>query len=136
MTTDIDRSPMRSLEDTVEFNVPGPVTVTDGTDTLNIGGPKQRAVLSMLVAHYGRPVSNDAIAEAVYGDDATPRSRRNVQTYVSPLRSVIGDVIKKQGKGWFLDVDRASIDALAFEDLCRTWPLRAPRRQVGSFAKL
>lgn len=107
----------RMLDHPVEFNVLGPVTVVDGAESLNIGGPKQRTVLAMLIASHGRPVSNDVIAEAVYGVDASSRNRRNVQTYVSTLRSIVGDVIVKQGSGWFLDVDRSQIDSLAFENL-------------------
>ncbi|MCZ6505251.1 MAG: AfsR/SARP family transcriptional regulator, partial [Actinobacteria bacterium] len=107
----------RRLETSVEFNALGPVTVTDGADSLNIGGPKQRTVLAMLIAHAGRPVSNDLIAEAVYGEDLPDRGRRRVQTYVSTLRSIIGDVVVKDGRGWSLRVDRDQIDALRFEDL-------------------
>lgn len=71
----------------------------------------------MLIAHAGRPVSNDLIAEAVDGEDLPDRGRRRVQTYVSTLRSIIGDVVVKDGRGWSLRVDRDQIDALRFEDL-------------------
>lgn len=49
----------RRLETSVEFNALRPVTVTDGADSLKHRGPKQRTVLAMLIAHAGRPVSND-----------------------------------------------------------------------------
>ena len=101
----------------VEFNVLGPVTVVDVADSLNIGGPKQRTVLAMLIAHAGRPVSADALVEAVYAEDSSGRARRRIQTYVSTLRSVIGDVITKERGGWSLQVDRQAVDALRFEDL-------------------
>ncbi|MCZ6504509.1 MAG: BTAD domain-containing putative transcriptional regulator, partial [Actinobacteria bacterium] len=107
----------RRFETSVEFNALGPVTVTDGADSLNIGGPKQRTVLAMLIAHAGRPVSNDLIAQAVYGEDRPERGRRTVQTYVSTLRSIVGDVVVKDGRGWSLRVDRDQIDTLRFEDL-------------------
>ena len=59
----------------------------------------------------------DAIGQAVYGDDASTRSRRAVQTYVSSLRSVVGEVIAKEGAAWSLVVDRAAVDVSRFEDL-------------------
>lgn len=107
----------RRVDSPVKFNVLGPVTVVDGTGSLNIGGPKQRTVLAMLIAHVGRPVSNDLIVEAVYGEDSPDRGRRRVQTYVSTLRSIVGDVIVKEGSGWALRVDRSRVDAVRFEDL-------------------
>lgn len=101
----------------MRFHVLGPLTVAEGTDSLNLGGPKQRTVLAMLIAHAGRQVSADVIVEAVYGLDAEPRSRRTVQTYVSTLRRQLGDLIAKGTQGWLLEVDRADIDAAEFEDL-------------------
>jgi predicted ATPase/DNA-binding SARP family transcriptional activator len=71
----------------------------------------------MLIAYAGKPVSNDLLVEAVYGGDAADRGRRRVQTYVSTLRSVVGDVIVKSGDGWFLSVAREQIDALRFQDV-------------------
>ena len=117
MTSSTERVAGRRVAISVEFNVLGPVTVTEGTSSLNIGGPKQRTVLAMLIAYAGRPVSADAIAEAVYEDDAATRGRRRVQTYVSTLRSIVGEVIEKDGPGWSIQVDRSQIDALRFEDL-------------------
>ena len=101
----------------MDFNVLGPVTVTEGSDSLNIGGPKQRTVLAMLISRAGQPLTADAIGQAVYGDDASARSRRAVQTYVSSLRSVVGEVIVKDGAAWSLVADRAAVDATRFEDL-------------------
>ncbi|HEX6299678.1 MAG TPA: BTAD domain-containing putative transcriptional regulator [Acidimicrobiia bacterium] len=110
----------------MEFNVLGPVTVVEGTEWLNVGGPKQRTVLAILIAEHGRSVSNDVIAEAVYGPEATPRNRRTVQTYVSTLRSIVGEVITKAGSGWSLNVDRFDVDALRFEDLYESGRNAAP----------
>ena len=68
----------------------GPVGVSDGSASLALGGPKQRVVLAALIAHAENPVTADALARAVYGEDAPGRSRRSIQTYVSTLRSVVG----------------------------------------------
>jgi DNA-binding SARP family transcriptional activator/serine/threonine protein kinase/WD40 repeat protein len=110
----------RRVDGVVRFGVLGPVTVTEGTTTLNIGGPKQRAVLAKLIAYAGDPVSVDSIIEAVWGDAAASNAKRIVQTYVATLRSEVGDAIVKAGSGWRLDVARDQIDAAVFEDLYRT----------------
>ena len=101
----------------VYYGVLGPVEVSEKGRRLHAGGPKQRAVLAMLIERVGHPVSTDALVDGVYGGDAPDGARRNVQTYVSNLRSVVGDVIKPAGSGYVLGVDRDHIDALAFEDL-------------------
>ena len=101
----------------MEFNVLGPVTVTSGYDSLNIGGPKQRTVLAMLISRAGQSLTADAIAQAVYGEDTPTKGRRMVQTYVSALRSAVGDVIVKDGAAWSLQADRAMADITRFEDL-------------------
>ena len=101
----------------MEFNVLGPVTVTAGSESLPIGGPKPRTVLAMLVSRAGQRVTIEFIAQALYGEDAPERSRRLVQTYVSSLRKVVGDVIVKDGTGWCLTVDRGDVDATRFEGI-------------------
>lgn len=101
----------------VEFHVLGPVTVTSGYESLRIGGPKQRTVLAMLISRAGQSLSADVLASAVYGDDVPERSRRLIQTYVSTLRSVVGDVIAKNSIGWSLVAEPADVDAARCYDL-------------------
>jgi len=104
----------------MKFSILGPIRVTDGERLLNIGGPKQRTVLAILIAGGGRAVSSDVIAEAVYGDELPGRYRRNIQTYVSTLRSVVGDAITKDGDGWVFHAETPQVDALEFEEIYRS----------------
>ena len=85
-----------------------------------LGGPKQRGVVAVLVAAAGHPVSVDGLLQATYGEDAAPTSRATLQTYVSNLRNALGDVIVRQGDGYFVDCTNSAIDAAAFEDAYRT----------------
>jgi DNA-binding SARP family transcriptional activator/WD40 repeat protein/serine/threonine protein kinase len=116
VSTAVAANPVRKLNSKVKFGVLGELTVTAGTP-LHVGGPKQRTVLAMLIAHADHPVSVDSIIEAVWGEGAALNARRTVQTYVATLRGELGDVIVKSGSGWRLDVDRELIDACSFEDL-------------------
>lgn len=111
----------------VEVGVLGPVSLRQGEEQLPVGGPKQQAVLAMLAARAGDVVSADLIAQALYGEDAPDRARRRVQTYVSNLRSVVGDLITRTGPGWSLSADARSIDAQRFEDACAAAEGLAPR---------
>ncbi|MFV2000768.1 MAG: BTAD domain-containing putative transcriptional regulator, partial [Acidimicrobiia bacterium] len=81
-----------------------------------MGGPKQRAVLALLIANAGRSVSTGTLIEGVYGDHPPQGARRSIQTYVSNLRGELGDVIKGTNDGYELAVERDRVDALVFED--------------------
>ena len=111
-------------DQTVDYRVLGPFEVLVDGVPLALGGPKQRGVVAVLIAHAGRPVSVDTLLQAIYGEDAAPTSRATLQTYVSNLRHALGDVIVRQGDAYFVDCNSSTIDAVAFEDAYRaasTW---------------
>ena len=100
-----------------DFLVLGPVEVYREGVAVPVGGPKQRSVLAMLIAHAGRKISLDRVIEAVYGEAAPGGARHSVQTYISTLRHDLGDVIRKEPGGYLLEVDLTAIDAVRFETL-------------------
>ena len=53
----------------MEYRLLGPLGVTRDGTPLELGPPKQRAVLAMLLLERGRVVSTDRLCEAVWGDD-------------------------------------------------------------------
>lgn len=100
----------------MKFKVLGPVTAADGDGPVRLGSTKQRTVLAMLIAGGGRQVSIDSIIDAVWGDAPIANAKRNVQTYIATLRSIVGGAIVREGNGWRLVAEREDVDALAFED--------------------
>lgn len=101
----------------VEFRVLGPVQALQEGTPLPLGGPKQRTVLALLIAARGKPVSTDALLANLYGEDATPKARRTLQTFVSNLRNVVGERLTRVGDGYLLEADQ--VDAEDFETLYR-----------------
>ncbi len=95
----------------------GPVEVVTGDERHELGGPKQRTVLSLIVAAGGQQVSTDALVHELYGDDASPNARRSIQTFVSTLRRELGDLIVGTTGGYRLQEPAGTIDAQQFEDL-------------------
>jgi SARP family transcriptional regulator, regulator of embCAB operon len=71
------------------FGVLGPLQVTAGGTRMNLGAPKQRAVLAMLVINRNRPVSVDALIGAVWDEDPVPAARVSIQSHVSNLRRLL-----------------------------------------------
>lgn len=73
----------------MEFRVLGPLEVLEAGTPLPLGGPKQRAVLARLLLDAGLPVSTDALAESVWGEDPPEHARATLQVYVANLRRVL-----------------------------------------------
>jgi WD40 repeat protein/DNA-binding SARP family transcriptional activator len=99
----------------VNVRVLGPVEVLSDGVVVRLGGPKQRTVLALLAAEVGTPVSIEALIDGVWGDEPTPGARSTLQTYVSNLRSAIGDVIVRDDGGYRLVAEPESVDAVEFE---------------------
>lgn len=104
----------------MRIGILGPLEVRDTGGQLPLGGRQQRAVLAMLALQANRVVTIDELLEGIWGDRATDGSVNVLQVYVSRLRKLGGDAgipIHRHGPGYTLQVDRHSLDLLAFRDL-------------------
>jgi predicted ATPase/DNA-binding SARP family transcriptional activator len=102
----------------LDFRVLGPLEVVSNGQSLRLGGPKQRALLALLVFEAGELVPTDRIVEEVW-QGTRGGSARSVQVYVSELRKVLGDAGRIVGEsgGYRLAVEPDQIDASRFERL-------------------
>jgi DNA-binding SARP family transcriptional activator/WD40 repeat protein len=103
----------------MEFRVLGPLEVVREGDHLALGGPKQRAVLALLLARAGNQVPTDTLIYGIYGDAAPERAHRSIHTYVSNLRGELNGVVEREGDGYVLRAEPAQIDAVRFEGQVR-----------------
>lgn len=71
------------------FGVLGPLSMTVNGNPVPLGAPKQRAVLAMLLINRNRPVSVDALIDALWEQDPVPAARTSIQSYVSTLRRLL-----------------------------------------------
>ncbi|MER7700786.1 MULTISPECIES: BTAD domain-containing putative transcriptional regulator [unclassified Streptomyces] len=103
----------------MDFGVLGPLTVWRGGVPLELGTPKGRLLLAVLLSRPGRPVPDDALVEAVWGEERPKSATKNVQTYVHRLRHRLGEPgrIIREGRGYRLRADRDELDSARFEDL-------------------
>jgi DNA-binding SARP family transcriptional activator len=104
----------------VDLLVLGPVEVRNHGEPVPIGGPKQRAILALLAAEVGHPVSLDRMVDDVYGEEASDGARHSARTLISMIRRELGDIVQKQGSGYVLMVEPSTIDAFRFEEQVRT----------------
>jgi DNA-binding SARP family transcriptional activator len=109
----------------IDFRVLGPLEVEVDGNVVDLGGPRLRALLALLVAAPGRPVSVSALVEGLWGQRAPQDADRTVRTYMSRLRKALlpasaapaADVILTRPPGYLLLPDPETIDAVRFERL-------------------
>ncbi len=123
----------------------------DGTDDkLQLGQPRQLAVLGVLAVRANRVVSRSELIDAVWGDQPPASAESGVYTYVAGLRRVLepgrlrgrdrsgsrresASVLVSVGGGYMLRLAPAAIDAVAFEQaLARCRGMRAAGNLTGA----
>lgn len=104
----------------MDFRILGSFEVVSDGQAAELGPPKQRAVLAVLLLHANEIVPTDRLIELVWGD-RPPRTAAH-SIYVSDLRKVLeplagGPLIVTRPPGYVLRADPDSIDARRFERL-------------------
>ncbi|HZX54434.1 MAG TPA: BTAD domain-containing putative transcriptional regulator, partial [Ilumatobacteraceae bacterium] len=81
------------------------------------GGPQQRRVLALLLQRAGHAVSTDRMVDCLWADGEAPDGAdRSVMTYVSRLRTSLGDqVVERAHDGYRLVLNGDTLDANEFE---------------------
>lgn len=89
----------------------------DGTP-VPLGAGTERALVALLAVQAGRPVTTDAIVEALWGEQPRSSAREMVRTYVARVRKHLGGALRRVDGGYELAVSPDAIDAICFERLC------------------
>ncbi len=110
----------------LDYGILGPLLVTATGEPVDIGGPKQRAVLALLLIHANRPLTSDQMIDALWGEHPPSTALATLQSYISNLRRALeperparaeAKVLQKNGGGYQLAVEPDRVDALRFERL-------------------
>lgn len=107
----------------MDFRLLGPLEVVSARGPVSLGGPKQRAVLAMLLLEANRVVSVERLIEGIWGESPADGAPATLQVYISSLRKVLEStkgqhrVLVSQRPGYVLRVDPERIDALRFEQM-------------------
>jgi DNA-binding SARP family transcriptional activator len=94
------------------------VAARDGRE-LGLGGPKQRAVLALLLVEAGQVVPAEYLAEVLWRGDPPPGAAKTLRSYVSRLRSLLDPeaALVARGGGYAITVAPDRVDASRFERL-------------------
>jgi hypothetical protein len=102
----------------MQFRVLGPLEVVEDGRSLVLGGPKQRAVLALLVLEANRPLSKDWLIDAIWGAQPPVSASHTLDSYISRLRRLLGpDRLVRRPAGYELRVDAGELDLSTFADL-------------------
>jgi DNA-binding SARP family transcriptional activator len=105
----------------VRFRVLGAFEAHGPDGPLDLGGPKRRALLALLVLRAGQATSVESIVDALWGEHAPAGAPKTVRTYVSQLRKQLGAAAGRPpfaaGSGRYELVIADDVDAVEFEQL-------------------
>jgi len=108
---------------------------------LQLGSPKQRALLGFLLLHANEPVSRDRLVDELWGDAAPPTVNAALSGYLTKLRRALanGDedaVLATRAPGYVLQVDPEALDAAVFDRLVEEGRAALARGEAGEAAAL
>lgn len=115
----------------------GPLEVRRGDRILTareLGGPKQRQILEVLLLELGTPVSKDRLVELLWRDRPPAAALQNLESYVSVLRRALQPGAGRSGPlrtangGYVMDDASVELDAHRFERLTEQARHSSPER--------
>jgi DNA-binding SARP family transcriptional activator len=108
------------MQGEVRFAVLGPVRAWRGEAELDLGQPKQRAVLAALLVREGAQVTLEELIDGLWGDEAPATAAKVIRSYIYQLRLVLGrdgtGHIRSAGGGYVLEPG-PRLDLARFADL-------------------
>jgi ABC-type transport system substrate-binding protein/DNA-binding SARP family transcriptional activator/streptogramin lyase len=103
----------------MEFRLLGPLEVCSDGEPIALAGPKQRAILTILLLDANQVVPRARLLAEVWGERA-PGSEHSLDVQISRLRKALGsagegNALMRRGRGYFLRVEDGSLDLARFE---------------------
>ncbi len=116
----------------MQYRILGPLEVVSDGGSQPLGGPKQRALLALLLVHRNEVLGCERIVAELWGETPPPTAVKTVQVYVSRFRRALGeDVVERGPAGYVLNTRPDEVDADRFErllaDAGRSEPAQAAR---------
>ena len=103
-----------------DFRILGELEVLRDGAPVNLGSPRQRALIARLLINPGEVVSTDRLVEDLWLGDVPETVRHTLHVYVSRVRKALGDdrtKLQRRGTGYCFSVEPDELDASRFERL-------------------
>jgi DNA-binding SARP family transcriptional activator len=102
----------------LDYRILGPVEVAGEDGPVALGGPRQRALLGLLLTHSGETLATDRIVDDLWGETPPATATTSLQNFVSQLRKILGtETLVTKAPGYRLEIEPEQLDALRFEQL-------------------
>ena len=105
----------------MEFRVLGPLEILEDGRAVAITGPRERALLAVLLVRPGEVVSADRLIDLLWDDDGPANAPNALQAVVARVRKALGpagkDLLVTRKPGYALAVGHDQVDAVRFEGL-------------------
>ena len=121
----------------MEFRVLGPVEVEGDGLVVELGGPRERALLARLIMAANHVVGADSLADDLWAGNPPPGFAGTLRVYVSRLRRALAGgaaALVTQPPGYRLNLDDGQLDARRFQSLAAAGAaeLQAGRPQAAA----
>ncbi|WP_330330512.1 transcriptional regulator [Streptomyces sp. NBC_00536] len=103
----------------MDFTILGPVSAAHDGRAVALDGSKQRTVLAALLLARGKVMTDERLTTLLWGWEPPASSTNQLYTYVSRLRTRLGDRhgLERVGSGYRMDIGDAGFDWDAFRRL-------------------
>lgn len=96
----------------MDYRILGPLEILDRGNLVAVAEGRERTLLLLLLLQRSRPISVDAIVDALWPDEPPASAAKVVQNYVLRLRKALGhDVVTTVSGGYALRVNDDEVDA-------------------------
>jgi DNA-binding SARP family transcriptional activator len=130
----------------VEIRTLGPLEAVVAGRPVDLGAPKQRALLALLASRVGQPVTADVIVEELWHGGPPRSAMTSLQAYIANLRRVLepgrpprtpATRLRTCGRGYLLDARAVQVDACRFSEHAtvgwQAWRAGDPQRALREF---
>src|SRR6185503_13853996 len=107
----------------LEFRILGPLSLRVNGADVPLGGPKQRALLALLLLSANRVVSRERLIGELFVEQSVNSADHALRNHVSRLRKVLGAAATTEPRlvarppGYLLRVESGELDLERFEQL-------------------
>ena len=106
----------------IDYRILGPLEVSADGRLIKIGGPRQRALLAILLLRANEPVPRDVLIRELWGDQPPAGAQSSLDVYVWRLRKALdgaadGPAVLTRPGAYCLQLAEGQLDARRFERL-------------------
>src|SRR5205809_4312443 len=103
----------------MDFRLLGPREVLREGGPLRVGGPKQRALLALLLLHANEALSRERLIDGLWGERPPATAAKALQVYVSQLRKLLEPErpLETTASGYLFRLEPGQLDLQRFETL-------------------